>query len=124
MKKMLLTALLGLGCMLGTVSNASAWSKWSWGIGMSGAYEGGGNTVLWGLLKGSQIPCPGYADGGAPPMPAPMHGAAPAPAGPQGVPASLPRIEAQRVGYFQPEQYEAAQQQAPTYAVPSYWYDR
>ena len=71
MKKMLLTALLGLGLVLASGSPASAWSKFNFGVGFNIGYEGGGNSVLWGLCKGENVPYAhgGMMEGGAPMMP-------------------------------------------------------
>jgi len=124
MKKMLLTALLGLGLVLVSGSRASAWSKFNWGAGFNVGWEGGGNSVLWGLFKGENIPNMGGMDMGAPMMPATGTGSMPN--APKNCSSSMPQSVAQPVGYFQPGQA----QQAPTtetpgdYAAPSYWYDR
>src|SRR2546423_14663862 len=56
MKKMLLVALLGLGLTLTSGRPASAWCKFNFGVGLNINYEGGGNSVLWGLLKGAPSP--------------------------------------------------------------------
>lgn len=131
MKKMLLMALLGLGFVMGTESRALAWCKWSWGCGINCAYEGGGNCILWGAIKGAQVPYAGMVDGGVPVgpgpvMPGPMHGGVPgSPVVPPANPPIMPRAEAQRVGYAEANSYQAEPQyQTPSYAVPSYWYDR
>jgi len=135
MKKMLLTALLGLGLVLVSGSKASAWSKFNWGAGFNVGWEGGGNSVLWGLFKGENIPYMGGPgmDAGAPMMPDMGHGAAMPPAGhgsmpeaPKNFPSAMPRADAQPVGYFQPGQaQQAPNTQAPSdYYAPSYWYGR
>ena len=133
MKKMLLTALLGLGLVLVSGSPASAWSKFNWGAGFNVGWEGGGNSVLFGLFKGENIPNMGGMNMGAPMMPDMGHGTAMPPTGhgsmpdaPKSSPSAMPQSVAQPVGYFQPGQA----QQAPAtempgdYAAPSYWYDR
>lgn len=125
MKKMLLVALLGLGLVLASGQRASAWSKYSFGVGLNCGYEGGGNSVLWGLFRGEQPPV-GYCPEpmGAPEMP--MGPALPAPLMPPAhgsAPAAQPGVS--RAVYAQPyQQPEAVGYSMPVYAAPSYWYGR
>ncbi len=138
MRKMLLTALLGLGLVLASGSQASAWSKFNWGAGFNVAWEGGGNSVLWGLFKGENIPNMGMGGmdmgapmmggdmGHGPAMPPTGHGSLPDSGTPKNFPSSMPRADAQPVGYFQPGQaQQAPMTQTPSdFYAPSYWYGR
>ncbi len=140
--KKLLMALLGLGLVLSSATPVLAWSKANFGAGFNWGWEGGGNSVFWGLIKGANIPgAPDSNEGGGLPdidlgqMIAPQsggHGAMPGTASepnavPRTMPSTMPRADAQPVGYFQ---QNAGRQQAPQYApasdyaAPSYWYDR
>jgi hypothetical protein len=120
MKKLLLATLLGLGLALVPGQRASAWHKCNFNAGVNFSSEGGGNSLLWGAAKGSQMPNSIFE-------PAPgMHGGAMLPAEPVGIPMGqepqrlqMPRADAQPVGYF-------AQDQAAegNYQAPSYWYGR
>jgi hypothetical protein len=134
MKKMLLAALLGLGLALVSGQRAEAWSKFNFGVGLNVKYEGGGNSVLWGLFHGEQPPMgvgfgePGegghgiVTDGGVSLAP---EAVLPSPA-PQNLPQNLmPRADAQPVSYRpqpKPQRQEPTEEE-PFYA-PSYWYGR
>src|ERR1700733_9668356 len=56
MKKMLVASVVAVALMAGLQQQASAWCKFNFGVGLNCSYEGGGNSLLWGLIKGS--PCP------------------------------------------------------------------
>jgi hypothetical protein len=67
MKRLSYIALLAVGLVLASQQQASAWSKFNFGVGLNIGWEGGGNSVLWGALKGA--PSPGGFDGGYPGFP-------------------------------------------------------
>jgi hypothetical protein len=125
MKKMLLVALVGLSLTLGLEQQASAYCKFSFGVGFNVCFECGRNQCCpvdcCGPFEGG--PDMGFAgpgpdvDGalpGAPPI------AAPEPPGAKPVPNVMPRANYQPVGYF-PQQ---PQGETPEVAAPSYWYGR
>ena len=127
MKKMLLMALLGLGLVLACEQRASAWSKFNFGVGFNVGYEGGGNSVLFGVFKGEQPPVgvePSLGHGPDVPMVPSMPGG---PYGPeQASPKTMPPAVS-RAAYEYPEaerQPEAAGYSVPSYSAPSYWYGR
>jgi hypothetical protein len=62
MKRILYIALIALCLVLASNRQASAWSKFNFGVGLNIGFEGGGNSVLFGMFKGA--PTPGYGDGG------------------------------------------------------------
>jgi hypothetical protein len=127
MKKMLLVALLGLGLVLASEQRASAWSKYNFGVGLNVGYEGGGNSVLFGMFKGEQPPMGmdhGYQGGPEMPIGPGMPSAkAPQQPAPKAMPASL-----SRAAYYQQEEAaqepEAVGNSVPSYYAPSYWYGR
>lgn len=144
MKKTLALGLAALALLACSQQKASAWSKFNFGIGANIGWEGGGNSVLWGVLKGG--PTPGMYDhgfGGAPIMndhgfggPSPSYGPeilpAPLPGGPKPMPSGAPGV-AQPVGYFPyadpaagyyPPNYYSANYYAPAYYMPApnYYY--
>ena len=61
MKRISSLALLALGLVLAMQQQASAWSKFNFGVGLNVGFDGGGNSVLWGVMKGA--PSPGSTDG-------------------------------------------------------------
>jgi hypothetical protein len=128
--KRLMMGLAALGLVLAIQQQASAWSKFRFSIGMNISWEGAGNSVLGGLLKGSQVPGMGM-DGGC------MAPGAAMPYGPYGSGGPPPHAaatqpsSAQPVGYFFNQQDGGAQYgQVPGYwsnsapQAPSYWYER
>ncbi len=62
MKRILCLALAACCLTLSLNRPAQAWCKFNFGIGMNIGFEGGGNSVLWGLLRGANTP--GAFDGG------------------------------------------------------------
>ncbi len=144
MTKILTTGLAVLALTLAVQQPAHAWSKFNFGIGMNIGFEGGGNSVLWGLLRGDNTP-PGHFPGGfggpggynVGPAPTPNLGG-PAPL-PSHAPAAEPEklrapAEVKPMGYYpyQSIGYYQAEPQTPAYpthlaypiGAPSYWYDR
>src|SRR4051794_22707827 len=68
MKKMLTAGFMTLALLAAVQQQAQAWCKFNFGVGLNWNYEGGGNSALWGLVRGSPMPgtnCPdeGFADG-------------------------------------------------------------
>lgn len=55
MKKILIASVVAL-TLTTAHQKAHAWSKYNFGVGMNVGWEGGGNTVLWGLFKGQNVP--------------------------------------------------------------------
>src|SRR5262245_61790462 len=60
MKKMIAMGLAAMALLAVAQQQASAWSKCKFAIGMKFGFEGGGNSILWGMFKGAQVP--GYHD--------------------------------------------------------------
>ena len=142
MKKVLASGLAALALVLLAQGQASAWHKCNFGVGLNWSCEGGGNCVLWGLLKGA--PTPGQTDGNfdgdhgfhdghamAPDMipgdAAPLNAITvpPTPPTPKPMPTGTPNA-AQPVGYFPYADpavgYYPAAKANPTYAYPMYYY--
>jgi hypothetical protein len=121
MKKLLLATLLGLGLALLPGQRAAAWHKCNFNAGVNFSSEGGGNSVAWGLFKGSQMPQGMYEQlhgmPGGPGMLPPESVGVPMGQEPQRL--QMPRADAQPVGYFAQGQAEES-----NYQVPSYWYGR
>src|SRR5262249_27538375 len=75
---------------------AQAWSKFNFGIGLNFGWEGAGNSVLWGVLRGGPAPGAvadgGYGKGGFAPGFDPGYGQAPPmpPAHAGGFPPGMP----------------------------------
>lgn len=154
MKKTLTAGLAALVLTIAGQQPAHAWSKYNFGIGMNIDYQGGGNSVLWGLFKGAQVPDPsmyggvvagGPVDGTAHPpvghpagpmsspiMPGPSMPYTPMPAAPTPEKLNTPPTPVKPANYSQVQPYSypyaypyAYQQpQAAEHACPSYWYDR
>ena len=91
MKKMLLVTLLGLGLVLTSGQRASAWSKSNFGVGLNIGYEGGGNSVFWGMFKGEQPPIGGMVGEPEPAM-IPDEPAYPAYPAPAAMPSSVTSV--------------------------------
>ena len=51
MKRIPYIALLACGLLLAGQQQASAWSKYNFGVGLNVGWEGGGNSVLWAPSK-------------------------------------------------------------------------
>ena len=49
MKKILAFGLVALALVLATQQQASAWSKFNFGVGLNVGWQGGGNSVLFGM---------------------------------------------------------------------------
>jgi hypothetical protein len=137
MNKVLAMGLVALALLLTAQQQASAWSKYNFGVGLNVGWEGGGNSVLWGVLNGG--PSPGQADGGfsggypgdsgmIPNFPAPMAPPPPPPPPPppaKPMPTGNPGV-AQPVGYFPYADpavgYYPAYSGYPGYSYPMYYY--
>ncbi len=63
MKRLMVMGLTALGLVLAMQQQASAWSKFKFGIGFNISWEGANNCFLFGLLKGG--PAPGQAVDGS-----------------------------------------------------------
>ncbi len=65
--KRLAFGVAAVALVLASQQQASAWSKFNFGVGLNVGWQGGGNSVLWGVLKGAPTPGDGgYGDGGGP----------------------------------------------------------
>lgn len=64
MKRLLLASFLAVAVLATTRQDASAWCKFNFGVGLGFNYEGGGNNLLWGLVK--TAPYPGAPASAAP----------------------------------------------------------
>ena len=62
MKRLIIMSLFALGLLLALHQEASAWSKFKFGIGFNISWEGANNSFLCGLLKGGPAP-PGVDNG-------------------------------------------------------------
>jgi hypothetical protein len=56
MKKLLLAAVLALPFLAASGQSASAWSHFKFGCGLNMEWTKGGNNVLWGAYKSSDVP--------------------------------------------------------------------
>jgi hypothetical protein len=148
MKRILCATMVAFGLLLTSSQQASAWSKFNFGVGLNVGWEGGGNSILWGVMKGG--PSPGQMSDGAYPsypgglgaMPTAQMGnpglysagytpyAQSAPMMPMQQPAPMPPVqsmpqmprasETQPVGYFTYPAYS----QYPVYApYPQYYWN-
>jgi hypothetical protein len=71
MKKLVFLSVAALSVVALSGQRASAWKQFKFGIGANIEGSSGGNSLLWGALKGQQPPAPGYGGGypGVPPGP-------------------------------------------------------
>ena len=153
MKRMIVAGLLALAALVGSQDRASAWVKWNFNAGINMNYEGGGNSILWGLYQTSPSPgcgVPGYmmqpapfnnsncctavvnpalqypASGCPAPVypPVPVAPVAPAPALPHPTPVAPASVHA--VSYTAPNYIQYYQPYTGQYygQAPSYWYGR
>src|SRR4051812_12326789 len=117
MKKVLALGFAAVAVLATSQQQASAWHKCTFGAGVTFSCEGGGNTALWGLLRGAPTPdccstCRALPEPGAlyKTMPAPVLEPSPMlpyPNLPERLPPpkSLPGARpgvAQPVGFFPP----------------------
>jgi len=137
MKRILVASLAALSLVLLSHQQASAYSKFKFGIGFNISWEGANNSFLCGLLKGgpgpgccASDPYAGCVDGGGSPYccggGSPYsHGIGPdgfgaqpiAPPPPPAVPGGAPAV-AQPVGYFNyPQQAGYGYYQQPSYGT-------
>jgi len=135
MKKFVATSLLALCAIALAQSEASAWQKFSFGIGLNWNYASGGNSLLWGAWRNGQPPGPeapyydpylGQGHGHHHPqghghhhhgyMPQPYY--APAP---YAMPFEMPMYEP---SYAQPMMPAPQAYQFATYPRPVYYYGR
>lgn len=153
MKRIHVACLAALSLVLLSHQQASAYSKFRFGIGFNISWEGANNSFLCGLLKGgpgpgcASDPYAGYTDGGVAPHSCGIgspysygighdgFGAQPIAPPAQAAPAAAPAV-AQPVGYFNyPQQTGYGYYQQPSYGiyqqpdyssyqVPSYWYGK
>jgi len=145
MNKIVMAGLAALALTTVAGQQAQAWSKYNFGVGLNVGWEGGGNSVLWGLFKGANVPGAGmggdFGGGGVMPAPGPGYqgfsgynpypftpgrGAEPplaAPTDSEKIPAPTPLKPAvynpyQQMGYY-PQMYQTV----PTYSgYPAYPY--
>jgi hypothetical protein len=153
MKRLIIMSLFAVGLLLAGRQEASAWSKFKFGIGFNISWEGANNSFLFGLFKGG--PAPNNYDGGyttdggfpqgapapySPGMSSDGFGAPPlaAPSPTFGHPSvaqpvsysAYPQGAYQQGGYPQaggyPQQggYQTPNYSQGNYQVPSYWYGR
>lgn len=90
MRRLLAFAFLSLAALAAAAGPAAAWCNFSFGIGIGGSWQSGGNCFGCGLWNNGQYPCyPGY---GSYPLgyPAPPYAYAPAPAVPYVGPGTSP----------------------------------
>lgn len=124
MNKLLSAIVASLALIFATNQPAHAWCKYNFGIGMNIGYEGGGNSILFGLLSGANTP--GHHDGGYPvpagvdygPMPN-NHPPSAAPQGPEKLPAPMPVKPAAYTPYPYVGYYYAAYPVMPLYQTYS-----
>ena len=82
MRKPFLLGLAALGLALASGQEAKAWVNFKFSAGINWQWQSGDNTVLWGLFRNGQVPCPdGFGPHGYPPSTFPYFGSA-APVGP------------------------------------------
>lgn len=139
--KRLAFGVAAVALVLASQQQASAWSKFNFGVGLNVGWQGGGNSVLWGVLKGRPLPGDGgYGDGGGPGLggapgfgPGPGFGPTPEPipVKPDSKPEPKPKDKgsvdaAQPVGYFPYADpavgYYPQSPTHPTYMYPAYTY--
>jgi len=129
MNKFLMTGLLAALVVLMSVEKSQAWSKFNFGAGFNWSWEGGGNSLFCGLIKGGQSPVGGGpVDGGMDPS---MGGYPSVPASPERI---MPPTPVKPASFTFPEQAYLPQQQGrgqqpqavqpPAYSYPSYWYEQ
>jgi hypothetical protein len=147
MKKLIILGALTLAVVLASNQQASAWSNIKFGVGMNLHWQAGDNTLLWGVFRNGQIPCPSPYGGGPGPY-GPGYGgpggnfpmyyeptaaeankqqaAAPAPAP---IPPSVNQTNYngnyQPVGYYPNTQYQVPMYVPgynPYQQAPPYWY--
>ena len=143
MKRMIVAGLLALAALVGTQQKASAWCRWNFNAGINWNYEGGGNSLLWGLYQSSPAPgcgVPGCVLQGAPfnntnccqAMPGPalaypgysVAPVAPAPAAPHPTSAPAAQTAVHPASYSTTGYYPYDQPNYYSGQVPSYWYGR
>ncbi len=66
MKKLSVMVLLAALLVISGEQRCHAWCRYSFGCGINMHYEGGGNSCLWGLFKGSPMPEAMLPGGGGP----------------------------------------------------------
>jgi hypothetical protein len=115
MKKMIVAAMLALAVTAAGQQKASAWSKFTFGVGLNISYESTGSCFQWGGLTCLPNPSP-YCGGYCPsypgyPVPAPAFAPHP-PVVPVAPAVAAPQNRTQQVGYYFYSQGYA----------PSYWY--
>src|ERR1700738_1435980 len=66
MKRIISLGLLALGILCAADQQASAWVNSKFGVGLNWSWQGGGNNLLWGAIRGGTPPCPENGPYGAP----------------------------------------------------------
>lgn len=66
MKKMALLGILALTFAVVGEQKASAWTNFKFGVGLNWNWQSGGNNLLWGAARGSQVPGAEYFGPSAP----------------------------------------------------------
>jgi hypothetical protein len=129
MHRMIIASLAALGLVVVSQDQASAYSKFTFGVGMNLGMEGGGNSVLWGAYKGSPAPGMGFQGGycnpyggaimphGGPAMPFP--GELP-PAPEKNVPVPIQPNMAKPAGYYPIQQMSYPEMVDPPIYDPYY----
>jgi hypothetical protein len=130
MKKIALAGLIAISMIAVSQQHASAWVNSRFGVGLNWSWQGGGNNILWGAVKGGQPPGPEAFGDGQYYSHAPYYSAAPtqqfnAPMPQYVVPQSAPSAS-----YAQPQGtslYQFANYPRPVYyyyyyPAPAYYY--
>lgn len=125
MKKMMVAAALALAVTASARQEASAWSRFNFGVGLNLSYESTGACFNWGGITCLPNPapcgygaCPSYPAYPAPAYPAYGY-AAPAPVAPA-APAAVPAVRPQ--GYTQQYTQQVGYYFYGQNNAPSYWY--
>jgi hypothetical protein len=128
MNKILIAGLAALALTTAIRQEAQAWSKFNFGVGFNIGWEGGGNSFLWGLARGQNVPGAygqgdmgggfgGYPGGYVPYPPPPGQGTDPQTGDkPEKV---SPPTPIKPMGYYQ--QGYTPYPAYPTYSYPAYW---
>jgi len=148
MKKLSVVVVLAAFLVISGGQRCHAWSKFNFGGGFNVHWEGGGNSALWGLFKGSPMPecmLPGGGGGaGAGPggygsqvdgaidpsmVGSPANLLKPTPEEPEKIAQPMPVKPAnytftEEIRKPQKPQQEEQESQDSSYYFPSYWYGR
>jgi hypothetical protein len=125
MQRLIIASLAALGFLAASQEQASAWSKFNFGIGMNLGMEGGGNSVLWGAYTSGPAPGMGYEGGyggaimpyGGPAMPFPGE----MPQAPEKIgPPQMGPSTAKPAGYYPIQQMSYPEMVYPPMNYPYY----